>query len=135
MKVFISHSSSDAKLAKRVAAVLKEAGFQVWDDTQILPGENWGEKLAEALQESEAMIILLTPASLHSQNISHEIGYALGKEDYKGRIIPVIAAPPEQVPKEAVPWVLYKFPIIQLSDQEKDEEGLRRIAQVLKEAA
>ena len=49
MKVFISRASTDAKLAKRVADVLKEAGFEVWDDTQILPGENWGEKLAEAL--------------------------------------------------------------------------------------
>ena len=135
MKVFISHASTDAKLAKRVADVLKEAGFEVWDDTQILPGENWGEKLAEALQESKAMVVLLTPDSLRSQNVSYEVGYALGKGDYKGRVIPVIAAPPEQVPKESIPWVLYKFQMIHLRDQERDEEGLRRIAQVLKEAA
>lgn len=135
MKVFISHALTDAKLAKRIADVLKEAGFQVWDDTQILPGENWGRRLAEALQESEAMVVLLTPDSLRSQNVSYELGYALGKEGYKGRVIPVIAASPEQVPKEAIPWVLYKFQMIHLSDQERDEEGLRRIAQVLKEAA
>lgn len=135
MKVFISHALTDAKLAKRIADVLKEAGFQVWDDTQILPGENWGRRLAEALQESEAMVVLLTPDSLRSQNVSYELGYALGKEGYKGRVIPVIAASPEQVPKEAIPWVLYKFQMIHLSDQGRDEEGLRRIAQVLKEAA
>jgi TIR domain/LytR cell envelope-related transcriptional attenuator len=29
MKVFISHASADAKLAKRVADVLRESGFQV----------------------------------------------------------------------------------------------------------
>ena len=134
MKVFISHASTDAKLAKRVAHVLREAGFKVWDETQILPGDNWGTQLAEALQESEAMVVLLTPNSLHSPNLSHEVGYALGKEGYKGRVIPVLAAPPEQLPKEDIPWILHKFHIIQLQDQEKDEEGLRSIAQALQEA-
>jgi len=51
MKVFISHAQTDAELAKRVAHVLTEAGFEVWDGTQILPGENWGEQLADALSE------------------------------------------------------------------------------------
>ena len=134
MKVFISHAATDAKLAKRVAHVLREAGFQVWDETQILPGDNWGTQLAEALQESEAMVVLLTPNSLHSPNLSHEVGYALGKEGYKGRVIPVLAASPEQLPKEDIPWILHKFHIIQLQDQEKDEEGLRSIAQALQEA-
>jgi hypothetical protein len=45
MQVFISHAAPDAKLAKRIAAVLREAGLQVWDDTQILPGDNWGRSL------------------------------------------------------------------------------------------
>jgi TIR domain len=134
MKVFISHAATDAKLAKRVAHVLREAGFQVWDETQILPGDNWGTQLAEALQESEAMVVLLTPNSLHSPNLNHEVGYALGNEGYKGRVIPVLAASPEQLPKEDVPWILHKFHIIQLQDQEKDEEGLRSIAQALQEA-
>jgi len=134
MKVFISHASSDAKLAKRLADVLREAGFQVWDETQILPGDNWGAKLAEALQESDAMVVLMTPNSLHSPNLSYEVGYALGKADYKGRLIPVIAAPPEQLRKEDIPWVFYKFHMIHLPDQERDEEGLRKIVQALKEA-
>ena len=79
MKVFISHASTDAKLAKRVAHVLREAGFQVWDETQILPGDNWGTQLSEALQESEAMVVLLTPNSLHAPNLSHEVGGSVSK--------------------------------------------------------
>jgi TIR domain len=134
MKVFISHASTDVKLAKRVAHVLREAGFQVWDETQILPGDNWGTQLAEALQESEAMVVLLTPNSLHSPHLGHEVGYALGNEGYKGRVIPVLAASPEQLPKADIPWILQKFHTIQLQDQEKDEEGLRSIAQALHEA-
>jgi hypothetical protein len=135
MQVFISHAAPDAKLAKRIADVLREAGLQVWDDTQILPGDNWGAKLAEALQESDAMVVLLTPNSVHSPNLNYEVGYALGQSDYKGRLIPVIAAPPEQLPKEDIPWVFHKLQMIHLSDPERDEEGLRKIAQILKEAA
>ena len=81
------------------------------------------------------MVVLLTPNSVHSSNLNYEVGYALGKADYKGRLIPVIAAPPEQLPKENIPWIFHKFKMIHLSDPERDEEGLRKIAQILKEAA
>jgi len=134
MKVFISHASTDAKLASRVAHVLREAGFQVWDDTQIFPGDNWGAELAQALQESNAMVVLWTPDALRSPNIRYDVDYALGKKDYKGRLISVIAAPPEQLPKEEIPWILYRLPMFYLPDLERDEEGLRKIAQALKEA-
>ncbi len=134
MKVFISHASTDAKLANRVAHFLREAGFQVWDDTQIFPGDNWGENLAEALRESNAMVVLWTPDALRSSNIGHEISYALGRKNYKGRLISVIAAPPEQLPKEEIPWILHKLPMFYLPDPERDEDGLRRIAQALQEA-
>jgi hypothetical protein len=39
------HPALDVKLAKRVANVLREAGFQVWDETRILPDDNCGAKL------------------------------------------------------------------------------------------
>src|ERR1041385_7394649 len=115
MKVFISHSATDASLAKHVADALIESGFEVWDDTsQVLPGDNWGEKLAQALEESTAMIVLLTPNSVKSPNVTFELGFALGNRDYKGRVIPVLAATPEQLPIEQIPWVLRRFQMIRL---------------------
>jgi hypothetical protein len=134
-KVFISHASPDFKLAIRVAKSLREAVFQVWDETQILPGDNWRIQIAEALQEAEAMVVLLTPNALASNDLSHDVSYALGDEGYKGRVIPVLAAPPDQLPKEGIPWVLHKFPMIHLHNQEQDEEGLRSIAEAIEAAA
>ena len=134
MKVFISHASADQDLARRVADVLKASGFQVWDESQVLPGDNWGEKLGQALEGSDAMVVLLTRHAVQSPNVSFEIGYALGKKDYKGRVVPVIAAPPDQLPKDKIPWVLSRFPTVNLADGGADE-GLKRIAQVLQEAA
>lgn len=135
MKVFISHALTDTKLAKRVADSLKEAGLQVWDVSDVLPGDNWAAEAGHALQESDAMVVLLTPDSLRAPNVSHEIGYALGREDYRGRLIPVIAATPEELPQHEIPWVLKRFQMIELPDGEHDEEGLRKIAEALTRAA
>lgn len=134
LKVFISHAYADADLARRIADVLQASGFQTWEDSQILPGDNWGEKLGEALRESNAMVVLLTPDSLHSRNINYDISYALSNIDYKNRLIPVIAAPPEQLPKEEIPWILNKFHMIHLPDED-EEESLKKIAQALREPA
>lgn len=135
MKVFISHASDDETLAMRVAASLREAGLEVWDDGGILPGENWAAKTAEALQESEAMVVLLTPSALRSSHVKHEIAYALGNQDYSGRLIPVLAAPPEQLSKEDIPWILNSLQMVSLPGHGQDEEGLKEIAHALKAAA
>ena len=136
MKVFISHAADDDILARKVAASLREAGLEVWDNTEeILPGENWASRITEALQESEAMVVLLTPSALRSSHVKHEIAYALGKQDYSWRVIPVLAAPPEQLPREDIPWILNRLQMVRLPGHGQDEEALRKIAQVLKAAA
>jgi hypothetical protein len=133
MNVFISHASTDSELAQRVANVLRGAGFGVWDETQILPGENWGEKLAQALQESDAMVVLLTPDAVRSPNINFDVGYALGKLNFRGRLIPVLAAPPGQLLDDQIPWILKKLPMISLRNG--GEDGLLEIVRALQNAA
>lgn len=137
MKVFISHSSNDTKLARQIADALRNASFQVWNDTQIFPGDNWAELIANELRESDAMVVLLTPNSVDSPYINAEVGYALGEEGYKGRVIPVLAAPSEQLSELElkIPWILKKFGMIYISNIENDEEALRNITQALKKAA
>jgi hypothetical protein len=134
MRVFISHAAADEDLARQVADALKVSGFLVWDISDVLPGDNWGEKLAEALKESEAMIVLLTPSAVRAANVTSEVGYALGQKQYKDRLIPVIAAPPELLPREEIPWVLARMKTITLTGADR-EEGLRKIAEALRGAA
>jgi hypothetical protein len=134
MKIFISHSFADQDLANQVAKALKASGFQVWEESEVLPGDNWGEKLGQALADAEAMIVLLTPDSLRSPHVGYEISYALGKKDYKGRVVPVLAVPPDQLPPEQIPWVLRKFRTVNLVET-GPEEGAKQIAEVLRGAA
>ena len=133
-KVFISYSDADKELAWRVSDMLKAAGFEVWDTRQIMPGDNWADITGKALQESAAMVVLLSPASLKSDNVRHEISYALGKKDYRGRIFPVLVVPMEDLPQDNFPWVLKKFPTINLQDYPDKEEGIRRVAELLESA-
>jgi hypothetical protein len=137
MRVFISHSSKDTKLVRRIGDALRNEGFQVWDDDQIFPGDNWAELIANQLRESDAMVVLLTPNSVDSPYINAEVGYALGEQGYKGRVIPVLAAPSEGLSQLElkIPWILKKFGMIHISNIEDDEEGLRNITQALKKAA
>ena len=67
VKVFVSHSHADSELAARVSKALRNEGLDVWDpDLNLLPGDNWAAEVARALEESDAMVVLLTPDAINS---------------------------------------------------------------------
>ncbi|HEX6290547.1 MAG TPA: toll/interleukin-1 receptor domain-containing protein [Herpetosiphonaceae bacterium] len=134
MKVFISYAHTDEHLAEQVAHGLEENGLDVFlDEQQIMPGDNWAAKIAQGLQESQAMVVLLTRDALTSRRVRHDIDYALSNQDYSGRLIPVLAESKEALLKEDIPWILWHLKPITLTDHHQ-EEGIRQIAQVLKTA-
>lgn len=133
MQVFISYSQQDEDWASKIRKVLKKEGLDVWDDREILPGDNWAAKVSEALQESEAMVVLLSHNSLSSNNVRREIEYALGEKQYKDRLIPVIVGERQNLTEEGVPWILRKK-IISLPEH-GEEESIKQIAHALMSAA
>lgn len=133
MKVLISHAYTDDPFVRKVAAGLEKVGLEVWDAT--LPGDNWADKISQALQEPEAMVVLLTPDALRSSSVRWEIEYALGQQGYRERLIPVLVGDPEKLPKEDVPWILRRLHMIELGEYAEEEEGIHQIAQALLEAA
>ena len=126
MKVFLSHSSEDAESARRIAAHLVKEGFEVWNaEEEIQPGDNWAEVLGEALESSDAMVVLLSPAAVRSSWVQRDIDYALQSRDCAHRLIPVLV---EQTAD--VPWILRRMQWIDL--QPEPVEGLKRIVDVLR---
>ena len=104
MNVFISHSHTDKKWADALRAGLTEAGFEVTvpgDD--IEPGENLHLEIGKALDRANAMVVLLSPDSVASRDISAEIDYALMSPHFRDRLIPVLVKPTDDVP-----WILRK---------------------------
>ncbi len=56
------------------------------------------------LGKSRAMVVLISPDSMRSENVRHEIEYALGDPNYEGRVFPVQVRPTEDIP-----WILRRF--------------------------
>jgi len=112
MRVFISHASEDADLARALAKHLSKMGLEAWSsDADVLPGENWAAKISEALDHSEVMVVLMSPAAVKSKWVREEIQYALGSNRYAGRVIPVLVEPTEDFP-----WVLRRFQGLEAGD-------------------
>jgi flagellar biosynthesis component FlhA len=96
MKVFLSHSSADKPLARRLARDLREANVDVWlDEVEIHVGEPFAEKIAQALDEADFVIVLLTRASVASDWVDREWRHKVQAEAAAKRvaIIPVRGEP------------------------------------------
>ncbi len=137
MKVFISHSSKDEVLASKIASYLEDAGLEVWyDEREVMPGDNPGEKIGQGLKDSDAMVVLLTPnALLHFSTIRPYIDYALTQIRFQGRLIPVLAGDAEEFQGWSMPWIFDHLPIISMNKNGAIDKELGLIAQLLKKAA
>lgn len=136
MKVFISHSRRDEKLVSRVVSYLEKAGFEVWyEEREVLPGDNPGEKIDQGLRESDAMVVLLTSDALRQfQAIRPYVEYALTQARFEGRLIPVLAGNAEDFRGWSMPWIFDHLPIITLEENGRIDEHLGEIAQLLKKS-
>lgn len=62
---FLSHSSTDKPVVRRVAEALRGAGLNVWfDEWNIVPGVSWQDSLEEAIENSKAAIIFIGESGL-----------------------------------------------------------------------
>ena len=85
---FFSYSREDSEFALRLAADLKAAGAAVWiDQLDIGPGQLWDRAVQNALESCPSVLIILSPASVNSDNVMDEISFAL---DQKKTLIPVL---------------------------------------------
>jgi hypothetical protein len=131
MSVFISYSAADKALARQLAAQLNADGIGVWDvEQEVLPGDNLSRKVGEALEESEAVVVLLSPSALRSRGVRSEIEFALGSKKLRNRLFPVLVRP---VRAQRIPWILRKLkdPSL-LSIADDPIGGSKRVAKTLR---
>ena len=128
----MSHAHTDAVLAERVSNALESKGLEVWDpDRDLLPGDNWAGETARALEESNAMVVLLTPAAANSPYVKREIVYALGAANFKNRLIPVVVGDPDRFPKNEIPWIVKRMPWFSLEDSDSEHPNVEPIAEAI----
>jgi hypothetical protein len=85
---FFSYSREDSEFALRLASDLRAAGSSVWiDQLDIGPGQLWDRAVQTALERCPSVLIILSPASVNSDNVMDEVSFAL---DQKKELIPVL---------------------------------------------
>ncbi len=79
---FISYSSKDAEIAKRLHADLQDKGVRVWfapEDLKI--GDKFGPRIDEAIRVYDRLLLILSEHSIASAWVEHEVKAGLKKEE------------------------------------------------------
>jgi len=112
-RTFISYSRINKDFALQLAKEMKSDGFLVWLDQLDIPtGARWDNELEKALEECGIFLLILTPASIASENVKDEIGYAI---DNGKRILPIL------LENCNVPLRLRRFQYIDFTTMNYDE--------------
>ena len=132
MRIFLSYSATDKKIAAELAKSLSKLDYNVWfADQDLLPGDNWSLGIGKALEEADSMVVLVSPASAKSESQSREVQYALASPNYQGRVVSVLVPPINRIPSDSVPWILNKLTVIESG--KTVSETSKRIAKALRE--
>jgi hypothetical protein len=85
--VFLSHSSKDKEIIRRIATDLTAEGISVWlDEQRIRVGDSIPEGIAQGLAESDFFIIALSQHSVESEWVKRELNSALVDEISRRRV-------------------------------------------------
>ena len=88
-EVFLSHSSRNAAFANRLARILLAHGVKCFvSKHHIRGGQQWHDEIGAALRRCDWFIVILSPHSVRSRWVKHELIYALQVSRYRERIIP-----------------------------------------------
>ncbi|PZN70258.1 MAG: hypothetical protein DM484_28630 [Candidatus Methylumidiphilus alinenensis] len=116
---FISHSSEDTWIAKKLSFDFRNAGADTFlDEEQIAVGANFESDILSALRKANELVVLITPWALSRPYVWLEIGAAW----YKG--IPIIVlllgmTASEFQEKANIPVELKKRNLIKLNDVDR----------------
>lgn len=78
--VFISHDHDDADFAELLKLRLEKEGIESWLDTERLKiGQDWREEIDQGIENSAAVIAIMTPEARKSEYVTYEWAFAWGK--------------------------------------------------------
>jgi TIR domain len=103
-EVFISHSSKNSIFIDRLSEVLAKHGVKSFvSKANIRGAQEWHDEIGTALKRCDWFLLVLSPQSVRSAWVKHELIYALQENRYRGHIIPVLY---KNCDKEALSWTL-----------------------------
>lgn len=125
-EVFLSHSSKDRPFATDVAEDMRRHGIPVWFSTSNIVGaQEWHDEIGEALNRCDWFVLLLSPDSVKSVWVKHELTFALNHHRYRKRIVPLLY---KTCKYEKLSWTLPTFQIIDF--RASIDDGYRELLRV-----
>lgn len=117
--LFISHSSRDIEMARKISQELRRASIQTWlDDEQIDLGDTWNNVISRAMKESWGALILISRHSLASIQCEGERqSFERAYQKHKKQIYFLLL---EEIPPDELP---YTVPVIQYTNLARDYQG------------
>ncbi len=113
-KVFICYSRKDGDFVLKLAANLKSKGVPVWLDQWDIPtGANWPRAIDRALSECTRLLLVLSPASVESDDVQSEWLSAL---DETKVVLPILYRPCH------IPFRLKSIQYIDFTSRSPDDE-------------
>jgi tetratricopeptide (TPR) repeat protein len=108
LRVFMSYSRQDTDFVDRLEIDLSVRGVDTWLDRQDLAfkgGQRWEKELQAAIERSDALILIVSPAAVRSENVRAEYVYA--QQIYRPLIALLHQPCPDGIPTEllAVEWI------------------------------
>lgn len=125
-KVFLSYSRKDRERAQRIADVLREREFGVFKDTDdILPTEEWRDRLQQLIEEADTIVFLLSPHSASSEVCAWEVEHA---NSLNKRIAPIVI---DEVDADNIPAALAKLNYIFCTERDRFEDAVDTLVAAL----
>lgn len=127
-QVFVSHSSTDTWVAKQLSDHLRKCGVATFlDVNDIEHGDDFEEAIVKAAEQSNELMVLLTPWAKDRNYIWMEIGIFRGA---RKRVVGVLhGLKPADIATDPQVPVLKKIDLVDLNDVD------RYFSQVAKRAA
>ncbi len=92
MSIFISYSHQDRAFVEQLAASLVRERKNVWVDTwELRPGDSLIQRIQEAVGDADALVVVLSKASVASEWCRKELAVALMRELNERRVVVIPA--------------------------------------------
>lgn len=114
--IFLSYVATDRAYAQRLDSLITQRpNIRIFTTESLSAGEEWQVKLKDALSKCDVFLVILSPNSIDSKWVLHELGaaWAIGKP-----IIPIITHP-ELFSK--IPVSLQEIESVEVKDLDKPE--------------
>jgi len=131
LKVFLSYSTGDRRVVRRLYRRLKADGFDAWlDQENLAPGDDWKKTIEDEVRATDAMAVCISRGSVNKEGfLNREIKIALDEADLRqpGRILII----PVKLQEVEVPRQLRDFHWADLPQS----RGYERLVRALNEHA